>query len=42
MSLEQSAAERYWHSHQRVEKATESVRVCRWTTFWTFIASACD
>ena len=25
-----------------LEKATESVHACRWTTFWTFIASACD
>jgi len=36
--LEQSAAEHYWHSHQRVEKATESVRACRWRTFWTLRA----
>ena len=28
--------------HQRVEKATESMHACRWTTFWTFIASAWD
>jgi len=27
--LEQSAAERYWRGHQRVEKATESMRACR-------------
>jgi len=40
--LEQSATERYWHGHQQVEKAFESVRACRWTTFWTFIVSACD
>jgi len=41
-SLEQSAAEHYWRSHQRVEKKIESVRACRWTTFWTFIVKACD
>jgi len=40
-SLEQSAAKRYWRGHQRVEKAIESIRACRWTTFWTFIVSAC-
>jgi len=40
--LEQSTAERYWRDHQRVEKTTESVHTCRWTTFWTFIVSACD
>jgi len=40
--LEQSAAERYWRGHQRVEKATESMHACTWTTFGTFIASACD
>jgi len=40
--LEQSAAERYWCGHQRLEKATESMHACRWTTFWTFIVSACD
>jgi len=33
--LEQSAAERYWRGHQRLEKATESMRACRWTTLWT-------
>ena len=33
--LEQSAAERYWRDHQRVEKATESMCACRWTTLWT-------
>jgi len=27
--LEQSAAEHYWHSHQQVEKETESMRACR-------------
>jgi len=36
------AAERYWRGHQRVEKATKRMRACRWTTFWTFIASTCD
>jgi len=40
--LEQSAAERYWRGHQRVEKSTKSMRACRWTTFWTFVASACE
>jgi len=40
--LEQSAAERYWRGHQRLEKATESMCACRWTTFWTFIASSRD
>ena len=40
--LEQSAAECYWRGHQWLEKATESVRACRWTTFWTFVVSACD
>jgi len=24
------------------EKATESMRACRWTTLWTFIVSTCD
>jgi len=38
-SLEQSAAECYWRSHQRMENAPESVCPCRWTTFWTFIVS---
>jgi len=37
--LEQSATERYWRGSQRLEKATESVRACRWTAFWTFIVS---
>jgi len=41
-SLEQSAAERYWCVRQRLEKAIESMRACRWITFWTFIVSACD
>jgi len=41
-SLEQSAAERYWRGHKHVEKATESMRAWRWTTFWKFVASACD
>jgi len=37
----QSAAERYWHGHQRVEKATESMRACRWTTcFFVSISDA--
>jgi len=39
--LEQSAAERYWCGHQLVEKATENMRACRWTRFWTYTASAC-
>jgi len=34
-NLEQSAAERYRRGHQWVQKATESVRSCRGTTFWT-------
>jgi len=38
-SLEQSVVERYWRGHPRMEKATESVCACRWTTF---IVSACD
>ena len=25
----QSAAQHYWRSHQRIEKATESVHACR-------------
>jgi len=40
--LEQSVAERYWRSHQRLEKATESMRACRQTTFLTSIVSTCD
>jgi len=35
----QSAAERHWRDHQRVEKATESMHAYRWTTFWTHIVS---
>ena len=42
LSLEQSATERYWRGHQRMDKATEGMRACRWTTFWTFIVSVCD
>jgi len=34
-----AAAERYWCSHQQVDKATDSVHACRWTTFWTLILS---
>ena len=39
---EQSAAQRYWRGHQRLEKATESMRACRWTTFFFFVATACE
>jgi len=33
----QSAAERYWRDHQRVEKETESTCASRWKTFWTLL-----
>jgi len=33
----QFAAERYLCIHRQVDKATDSVRTCRWTTFWTLI-----
>jgi len=41
-----SAAECYWHGinewRKRLRAIKKSMRVCRWTTFWTFIVSACD
>jgi len=33
----QSAAEYCWCSHQQVDKMTDSMRACRWTTFWTLL-----
>jgi len=39
VNIWQSAAERYWSSHEQVDKATDRVRAYRWTTFWTLIVS---